>query len=78
MHMCCFLIVPVCTLMQLTEGFKTSVQGARLGVSVLEHAVLAEQSCMCVLQANTSGYQVILYGAGLFFTTDMQSVTTCC
>lgn len=51
--------------------------GARLVVSVVERALLADHCCMCMLQANTSGYQVIFYGTGpaLIFSLHMLSVT---
>lgn len=54
-----------------------SVVGARLVVSVVERALLADHCCMCMLQANTSGYQVIFYGTGpaLIFSLHMLSVT---
>ena len=58
--------------MQVTRAHESTVQRACLTVSVVERASLADQSCMCMLQANTSGYQVIFYGAGLC------SYYTCC
>ena len=40
-------------------------------VTVVELAPLDEvlKCCMCTVQANTSGYQVVFYGAGLYSAT---------